>query len=129
VRRDAHSLYRDCLESPDWYNSTTLGSVTDTRHLIDNVEHMFTGTGTACGTKADGTNMDGEACNMQNVMIVGFDVCDDTRASAHAVFFDLKFECNVGEFIHNNGGGMTLDSAAVENFIEAQMDDGSGNDL
>jgi hypothetical protein len=133
IVRDAHSLLTSCIIEPDWYYNAYQQVLADrtTRSLIDNIEHAFAGTATRCGTSsaAANSNQDGTACNMERMLILGFDVCDDTRASAHAVLSDLKFECNVGEFIHNNGGGTTLASAAVENFIEGTMDKADGTDF
>jgi hypothetical protein len=123
IVRDANSRLTSCIIEPDWYYAAyqDVKAHRTTRKLIDDIEHAFTGTATRCGTDDSDANQDGAACDMHDVLILGFDVCDDTRAAAHAVLTNLKFECNVGEFIHNNGGGTTLASAEVENFIESGM--------
>jgi hypothetical protein len=131
VWRDANSQLKSCIIRPTWYSKDTLNLVTSTtRSLIDDIERAFVGTATICGTDpSSGNTVDGEACDMQDMLILGFDVCDDTRASAHAVLRNVNYECNVGEFFHNNGGGVKLENAGVHNFIEAVMNDASGTDI
>jgi hypothetical protein len=128
IVRDAHSLLEHCLLRPSWYYdaltalANTSGGPT-TRALIDDIEHKFTGTATVCGgvDSTGAPNVNGEACDMKDVMIVGFDTCDDTSNSPRAVLQNVKFDCNIGEALHANGGGMSLRDANVHNFIEALM--------
>lgn len=132
IRRDRNSLFENCIVLPSWYNQSTLSAVTDTRSLIDKIEKYFSGTATTCGgINPDGTpGLNGEACDMRDVMILGFDVCDDTANASRAVLQNLKYECNVGEFLHANGGGTNLQNLDVHNFIEAQMNvQGGGLDI
>jgi hypothetical protein len=137
IVRDANTLFGSCIVRPTWYaqdlffaSPGVLRSDLSTRYIIDNVEHQFAGTATRCGTDPDGNSpTDGEACDMRDVLIVGFDVCDDTRNSANAVLSNVKCEGNVGEFIHDQGGGLKLENANVHNFIEAGMNDNSGKDF
>ncbi|HSC19859.1 MAG TPA: hypothetical protein VLC74_13200 [Rhizomicrobium sp.] len=136
IWRDANSLLDSCFIRPTWYNEYTLqtlvlGATLKTRALIDNIEHAFVGTATVCGSNPNnpGSTVDGEACSMRDVTCIGFDVCDDSRASPRAVFSDVNYESNVGEFIHNNGGGMKLENANVQNFIEGVLDNASGDDI
>lgn len=127
--RDAHSLLQTCIIRPDWYAdqlqalANTPGGPT-TRALIDDIEHKFSGTATVCGGVDPDTGqptVNGEACDMKDVMIIGFDTCDDTANSARAVLQQVKYDCNVGEALHANGGGMSLRDGAVHNFVEALM--------
>jgi len=81
IIRDARAVFRECLVRPTWYNADTLATVTSTRFLIDNIEHLFTGTPTKCGGVDDTgqPTTDGEACDMQDVMIIGFDTRSEER--------------------------------------------------
>jgi len=131
VLRAAHTRFSSCILRPTWYNAYQLGLVTNTQTLIDDIEHKFYGTATKCGD-VDSTGKpttDGEACDMDDVLAIGFDTCDDTANAPRAHLTNLKFECNVGEAVHANGGGLDLHDANVHNFIEAIMNDSGGGDI
>jgi len=53
------------------------------------------------------TTCDGESCNMDNMLIIGFDTSDETTKQ-RSILSNLLEECNVNEWIHDNGGGMKL---------------------
>jgi hypothetical protein len=53
------------------------------------------------------TTCDGESCNMDNMLIIGFDTCDATTKQ-RSILSNLLEECLVNEWIHDNGGGMKL---------------------
>ena len=44
---------------------------------------------------------------MDNMLIIGFDTCDETTKQ-RSILSNLLKECNVNEWIHDNGGGMKL---------------------
>ena len=118
IKRSANSVLFNCIVRPTWYNKEQLALVTDTRSLIDDIEHKFAGTATMCGV---GT-ASGEACDMHDMFILGFDVCDDSNQSPRTIIRNINMECNVGEYIHNNGGGMKLENLHSHAFIEGGMD-------
>lgn len=121
IKRSPNSLLENCIVRPTWYNAAQLKLVTDTpdtRSLIDNIEHLFTGTATLCGFGSS----TGEACDMHDMFIFGFDICDDSSNSPRAIIRNINMECNVDEFIHDNGGGMKLENLHSHSFIEQSMD-------
>lgn len=67
---------------------------------------------TSCGRRARtliATTCDGESCNRNNMLIIGFDTCDETTKQ-RSILSNLFEECLVNEWIHDNGGGMKLES-------------------
>jgi hypothetical protein len=77
IKRRENSLLFNCIVRPTWYNTTQLTLVTDTHSLIYDIEHSFTGTATMCGFAGNS----GEACDMHDMLVLGFDVCDDSSSS------------------------------------------------
>jgi hypothetical protein len=118
VLREGNSRSSSCIERPDWLyerSSTDLTIPPTTVHQTVQMMHQFTGTATTCTAKT---------CNMDNMLIIGFDVCDNTSQSAKTVLKDLLEECNVDEWQHDNGGGMKLQNIMVKQYLEGNLDDG-----
>jgi hypothetical protein len=55
------------------------------------------------------TTCDGESCNTDNMLIIGFDTCDETTKQRSILSNPLE-ECMINEWIHDNGSGMKLES-------------------
>src|ERR1051326_4616135 len=116
IRRHANSRLSDCIIRPYWYLQHTSPPYIPPQSVSDTVQmmHQFTGTATTC---------DGESCNMDNMLIIGFDVCDETTKQ-RSILSNLLEECNVNEWIHDNGGGMKLQNVIVKQYIEGSLPTG-----
>jgi hypothetical protein len=107
IRRHANSRLSDCVIRPRWYYPQSNMPPTNVAETVL-MMHQFSGTATTC---------DGESCNMDNMLIIGFDTCDETTKQ-RSILSNLLEECNVNEWIHDNGGGMKLQNAIVKQYIE-----------
>jgi hypothetical protein len=93
VQRDAHTHFWGCIERPDWlYPQTSedpdgLTIPPTNVHQTVTMMRQFTGTGTTCADKA---------CNMDNMLIIGFDTCDDCGGveCAHAPWDNIVELCS-----------------------------------
>jgi hypothetical protein len=116
VHREEQSRLSSCIIRPIWYNYASGSGNTFPANVADTVQmmHQFTGTATTC---------DGEACNMDNMLIIGFDTCDETTKQ-RSILSNLLEECMVNEWIHDNGGGMKLQNIIVKQYIEGSLPTG-----
>jgi hypothetical protein len=123
ITRDAQSRLSDCTIRPTWYTPAILAggvlptTVGDTAVMM----RSFAGTATTCGTDTSGSSIDGEACQMDNMFIIGFDTCDNSSQAQRTVLSNLFEECNVNNWVHNNGGGIKLQNIVVKQYIEGGL--------
>jgi hypothetical protein len=117
IHREENTRLSDCILRPSWYVPTTTTNLTiPPTNVQQTVQmmHQFSGTATTC---------DGESCNMDNMLIIGFDTCDETTKQ-RSILSNLLEECLVNEWIHNNGGGMKLQNVIVKQYIEGSLSTG-----
>lgn len=62
-----------------------------------------------CARIDTATTCDGESRNRNDMLIIGFDTSDETTKQ-RSILSNLLEECMVNEWIHDNGGGMKLES-------------------
>jgi hypothetical protein len=60
---------------------------------------------------------------MDNILIIGFDTCDESTKQ-RSILSNLLEECNVNEWIHDNGGGMKLQNVIIKQYIEGSLPSG-----
>jgi hypothetical protein len=112
IKRDGQSRLSSCIIRPTWYVPTTVGTYNIPAQSVgDTVQIMrrFTGTATSCHDKS---------CNMTDMMIIGFDTCDDTSNSQKTLLANLLEECLLDEWVHDNGGGVELQNVSIKQYIE-----------
>ena len=110
VTRERQSKLSSCIIRPTWYVSTTTTDLTiPPTNVMQTVQmmHQFAGTATSCP--------------MEDIFIIGFDICEDNDKSLKSVLSNLSEECLLDEWIHDNGGGMKLQNFIVKQYIEGSL--------
>lgn len=111
IKRYAQSRLSNCIIRPTWYypdNPELTIPATNVRQTVD-IVRAFKGTATTCIDRA---------CNMDNMFILGFDVCDDASNAKKSIIKDVVEACLVNEWLHDNGGGMKLQNFVGGPFLE-----------
>jgi hypothetical protein len=117
ITRKKNTRLSNCFIRPKWLYAGTHDGLTlpptNVGELVQ-MTHQYTGTATTCGN---------DGCNMDHMLIAGFDICDDSSDANLAVLSDLIEDCPTGEWMHGGGGaGPKLRNITSDPVLEGSLD-------
>lgn len=117
VFRDQSTLLSDCFIRPDWLcphtESASLSIPPASVAQTVQMTHKFSGTATVCNKPN---------CDMSNVTMAGFDICDDSSGANKAVLTNVVPDCGTNEWVHaGGGGGPRLHGVTADPLLEGSL--------
>ena len=118
VTRKKNTHFWGCFLRPSWlytdnHDHGLVLPPTSVGELVQ-MTHAYVGTATKCLN---------DGCDMDHMLIAGFDICDDSSNANLAVLSDLILDCPTGEWMHGGGGaGPKLHNIASDAVLEGSLD-------